>query len=283
MTATATEEDPAYDFTGDYMVFAETQEDVDRVLSEVEDGSLADDETFQARVEDAGGTGFVTGYASPEAATAFLDTVSQETESLGGSAPSEEEKKLLEEAFADFEGAAMSLRFADEGVELKVSAAGLVQEDLSAALSEGDTGITELPATTIAAYGIPVGDDAVAQFLEFAEKFDTEGELEQGISEFESVTGLSVPEDIQTLLGDGFSIAVDDSVDFGGLTSGATTPDQIPAGIRINGRPGRDPRGARAGPRRRRCPSGRGDHRGGRGRPGRRAQPRLRRRARRHR
>ncbi len=230
--------DPAaYDFSGDFMVFAETQEDVDRVLSETEDGSLADDETFQARVEDAGGTGFVTGYAAPEAATAFLDTVSQETDSLGGSAPSEEEKKLLEEAFDDFEGAAMSLRFADEGVELKVSAAGLVQEDLSAALSEGDTGITELPATTIAAYGIPVGDDAVAQFLEFAEKFDTDGQLEQGISEFESVSGLSVPEDVQTLLGDGFSIAVDDSVDFGGLTSGATTPDRIPAGIRIKGDP----------------------------------------------
>ena len=99
-------------------------------------------------VEDAGGTGFVTGYAAPEAATEFLDTLSQETETLAGSGPSEEEKALIEEAFADFEGAAMSLRFADEGVELKVSAAGLVQEDLSAALSEGDTGITELPAST---------------------------------------------------------------------------------------------------------------------------------------
>ena len=175
----------------------------------------------------------------------------------------------------------MSLRFADEGVELKVSAAGLVQEDLSAALSEGDTGITELPATTVAAYGIPVGDDAVAQFLEFAEQFDTDGELEQGITEFESATGLSVPEDLQTLLGDGFSIAVDDSVDFGGLTTGASSPDQIPAGIRITGDPAEirgvleqalDAAGA---------PPGVGDHRGGRGRPGRRAQPRLRQRARR--
>ena len=179
-------EDPAYDFSGDYMVLAETQDDVDTVLSEIDKGTLADDETFQARVEEAGGTGFVTGYASPEAATEFLETVSNETESLGGSGPSEEEKQLLEEAFADFEGAAMSLRFADEGVEFKVAAAGVVQEDLSAALSEGDTGMTELPATTIAAYGIPVGDDAVAQILEFAEKFDTEGELEQGITEFES-------------------------------------------------------------------------------------------------
>lgn len=231
------EEDPAYDFAGDYMVFAENQDDVDRVLSELEDGSLGDDDTFQARVEDAGGNGFVTGYASPEAATAFLDSVSQETESLGGSAPSDEEKKLLEEAFADFEGAAMSLRFADEGVELKVSAAGVVQEDLSAALSEGDTGITELPASTVAAYGIPVGEDAVAQILEFAQKLDTEGELEQGIGEFEAATGLSVPEDLQTLLGDGFTISIDDSVDFAGLTSGASTPDQIPAGIRINGDP----------------------------------------------
>ena len=182
------EDDPVYDFTGDYMVFAETQEDVDRVLSEVDEGTLADDETFQARVEDAGGTGFVTGYAAPEAATEFLDTLSQETETLAGSAPTEEEKALLEEAFDDFDGAAMSLRFADEGVELKVAAAGLVQEDLSAALSEGDTGITELPASTVAAYGIPVGDDAVAQILEFAEQFDTDGELEQGISEFESAT-----------------------------------------------------------------------------------------------
>lgn len=230
-------EDPIYDFSGDYLVFAETQEDVDAVLAGIDEGSLADDETFQARVEEAGGTGFVTGYAAPEAGTAFLQAVSEETETLGGTGPSEEEKQLLEEAFADFEGAAMSLRFADEGVELKVTAAGVVQEDLSAALSEGDTGMTELPATTIAAYGIPVGDNAVAEMLEFFEKFDTEGEFQQGIEEFESASGLSVPEDVQTLLGDGFTISLDDSVDFSGLTSGASGPDQIPAGIRINGDP----------------------------------------------
>lgn len=231
------EEPAVYDFTGDYMVLAETQEDVDLVLSELDDGSLADDETFQARTEEAGGVGFVTGYAAPEAATEFLDSVSAETETLGGSAPSEEEKQLLEEAFADFEGAAMSLRFADEGLELNVTAAGVVQDDLAAALSEGDNGMSELPATTVAAYGIPVGDDAVARMLEFVEKFDTEGELQQGIDEFETATGLSVPEDVQTLLGDGFTISLDDSVDFGGLTTGASTPDQIPAGIRINGDP----------------------------------------------
>jgi hypothetical protein len=97
--------------------------------------------------------------------------------------------------------------------------------------------VTGLPATTIAAYAFPIGDDLVQAYLDFAEKFMDEGELEQGIADFEEETGLSVPEDVQTVLGDGVSFSVDSSVDWSGTFTGTTDPTEFPAGIRIVGDP----------------------------------------------
>jgi hypothetical protein len=250
-------EDPVYAFSGDFMVIAETQDDADRVVDEIDaEGPLADDGTYQDRVDEAGGAGFVTGYAAPEASEAFLEEALSSPDVLAGSSdpltadadnpfaepatesgPTEEQEEMIRDVFADFEGAAMSMRFEDEGLELNATAAGITTDGLSEAFQGGDSGVTELPATTIAAYAIPIGDDLVQAYLDFAEKFMDEDELEQGISEFETETGLSVPEDVQTILGDGIAFSVDSSADWSGTFNGTSDPTEFPAGIRIVGDP----------------------------------------------
>ena len=51
-------------------------------------------------------------------------------------------------------------------------------------------------------------------------------------AEGERATGLELPEDIETLLGDGISVSVDASADLQALTE-SPDPSQVPAGIRI--------------------------------------------------
>jgi hypothetical protein len=46
-----------------------------------------------------------------------------------------------------------------------------------------------------------------------------------------------VPEDVQTILGDGVTASVDSSADWSGLFSGTSDPTAFPAGIRIKGDP----------------------------------------------
>jgi hypothetical protein len=64
-------------------------------------------------------------------------------------------------------------------------------------------------------------------------------EVDSLLSEVESGTGLSLPGDLQTLLGDGVSVAIDDSIDLGAFFggTGGSSPSDLPLGLRINGDP----------------------------------------------
>ena len=59
------------------------------------------------------------------------------------------------------------------------------------------------------------------------------------LAEAEAETGLTLPEDLQTLLGDGLSVAVDSSADLGAMASGSgdVDPADLPVGVRIVGDP----------------------------------------------
>jgi hypothetical protein len=59
------------------------------------------------------------------------------------------------------------------------------------------------------------------------------------LSQIESETGLSLPDDLQALLGDGVAIALDSSFDVRGVfgDGGGSSPSDLPLGVRINGDP----------------------------------------------
>ena len=224
---------------GDFMVVAESADVAEDVVADAEESSLADDETFGARMDDAGEQGIVTGYLAPEAVQLMLD----EAEESSGSAtdldtavtgPMGPQTELLRDYLEEFDGAAMQVRFADEGLEMEMVAAGIEQaEDFEA----GDSGMEDLPGTTAVAYGLSVGPEAVEAMEEAVKGQMSDAEYESEVQRFEQQTGLAFPEDVQTLLGDGLSLALDGSIDFETLgqafAMGQLQDVAVPGGLRI--------------------------------------------------
>ena len=130
----------------------------------------------------------------------------------------------------------MVVRFDDEALEVEMAAGGLPGE----LRTEGDNGMADLPATTAMALGFGVSDTAVQDVLDAFTELSglSEDEVESTLAQAEDGTGLELPEDLQTLLGDGLSVAVDSSADLGAMTSGEDVdPAELPIGVRIVGDP----------------------------------------------
>jgi uncharacterized protein DUF3352 len=250
---------PGVAFTDGWMVLADDHATAQAFIDAASSGSLADDDDFQSRVDDVGGEGFVTGYVSSGAVDAMLDSMTGTsadgsstaagragalTTSAGSDGtdlpmspldPLGQSRAQLEKYFGDFKGAAMSLRFDSGALEVRVRGEGLPG---AASMAGGDSGIEDLPASTAFAYALPVGDTWVSDLVDQMRSSMGADAFDQGVEQFEAQTGLSVPADLQTLLGDGLTVSVDSSIDAQGLASGS--PDAIsalPVGLRINGDP----------------------------------------------
>ncbi len=254
-------EPPGRAFVGDYMVVAETQAVADQAAQDAASAALADDDGFRRWMDEAGDPGIITGYVSKElpgvladeiaasnaddewfgssglnvtgvAATDGSATVPGGQGEVSGGGQAEE----LRKAFADFEGAAAVVRFDDGAVEAEVVAEGMPGQDVT---STGDSGIEQLPASTVVAFGVSLGDGWADRLLEQVRtSVGDEADVDQMLADLESETGLSLPEDAERLLGDGVSLAVDADLDVSALSEGGF-PDLsgLPVGLRINGDP----------------------------------------------
>jgi hypothetical protein len=136
-------------------------------------------------------------------------------------------------AFEEFQGGAMVVRFDDGALELEMAGGGM-PSDVS---GEGGSGLADLPTTTALALGMTFSDTAAEELVDALSEALGEEEAEQAITTAESMTGLSLPEDLQTLLGDGMSVAVDGSIDLESAFGMSGGDPRIPAGARIVGDP----------------------------------------------
>jgi hypothetical protein len=257
----AGEDVPGTAFADDYMVVAETTEIADGIIADAEDGALADDDEFNRWIDAAGGSGIVEAYVSADAPEYLGKTMGFPTaDDLGGL--TDDEATLMSsdmspnmgpdlapglgsnlggtmpdlEAFKDFQGAAMVVRFDDEALEVEMAAGGLPGQ----VETGGDSGLGDLPASTALALGFGVPDDAVQRMFDSLSEMSgmTQAQVDEGLRQAERQTGLDLPDDVQTLLGDGLSIAVDSSVDFGAVVEGSDVdPADLPVGVRIVGDP----------------------------------------------
>ena len=231
-----------FSFMDDYVLISETKKQADRYAADAEEGSLADDENFQKWTEEVGDPGFVTMYASADAPSYALDLqeelMSSSMESSSGQleltadgGPVDEQMKKM---YEDFEGMAGVLRFEDGAAEMEFVAGGL-PAGLPASRDGADNAITSLPASTGAAMSVSLADGWSQDYLDqmLAMLGDDAG-LEDSITQLEAQTGLSLPEDIETLLGDSVSVAVDSGIDFEAATQ---DPTAVPAGIKVLGDP----------------------------------------------
>lgn len=248
-------EDAGTAFVGDYLILAETEKQATQIAADAEKGSLAEADGFRRWVDEAGGQGIVTGYVSADAPAQLVDAAESVRSSsdsatglgddyaglfgdeLGAVSSSDEDEAALEELGAvmeGFEGAAMVVRLDDGAVEVETAMSTLPQQvDGDGA----DSGLVDLPASTVVALGMGVGDGAVGALLDQLAESVGEDKFNEMMAEVEDGSGLSLPEDVEALVGNGFSIAVDASMDPESFAQ--MTPDtlDLPVGLRITGDP----------------------------------------------
>lgn len=238
-------DEAAYDVGDEWVLVGETDDALSGVGSQTEEGTLADDEDFQRWTEEAGDAGFISMYAAPEAGKFLAENAgdlfggaaatgsSEGFTSEGLETPSEvppEVKTALEE----FEGAAVTIRFDDGGVELESAVGGGEQAELMADAPAGGSVVSTLPEDTAVALGFGVPDDLVVRGMERIAS-SSGGELteEQMAQELEANLGVT-PDDLQTLLGDALAVALGPDFDVRTMAN-SSGPESLPVGVKVKG------------------------------------------------
>ena len=243
-----------------YVLLAENDAKAQAAVDAAAEASLVDDATFQRWTEAAGDPGILTMYVAPgaPAALAKLGQVAaadedwlsgrhdEVPEDLVGNLAQDDSPAIpvvpgmgmggeqLQRLTKDFEGMAVVLRFEDGTVEAEFAGGGLPEG--TAPDPGAVTAVGELPATTGAAISIAFPDGWLAKYLDSMDAMSGGMPLDQMLAEAEAQTGLSLPEDAETLLGDSTSIAVDGGIEAGRLIE-SEDPSNLPAGVRVVGDP----------------------------------------------
>ena len=237
---------------GDWAIVAETEEIAQSVVDGTGDGTLADDSTYQDWMGQVGEPGVVSMYASPDVGPLLADLMAAELGAQGASAPSsatesgalttsqEPEPEVPEElvkAFEDFKGAAGTVRFAGSGVEVEFAASVPEGSMMTLPTTEGATVdvVGTLPADTAVAYGAALPEGWAQSLLETLPSYGIPQEqIDQGLAQAEAQTGLSLPEDVETLLGEQFALAFGGSFDLEQLVNSGD-PSGLPLGAKVRG------------------------------------------------
>jgi len=221
--------------SGDYVLLSEKQADADAMATSVQSAALADDEDFTTWMDRTGDSGIITMYAAKEAASIAVDLAGQTDRDSGdlepGSGGSRRGKQVAA-ALRGFEGAAGVVRFNDGAVEAEFSSKGL-SRGMGGADGEQGPDVATLPGTTAAVLSVALQDGWLDEGMETFRSMMGE-DFDASLARAEQQTGLKLPEDVETLLGDGVSISVDSSLDVEGLKR-SPDPRKVPAGIRITG------------------------------------------------
>lgn len=205
-------------FVSDYAVIAETQDLADGFAAAAEEAPLADDAGYQADMDALDGEGIVSGWLDVDALVE--DTLT------------DEEKASAEAAgLGQTESVAMALSAGSDSLELALAANG---DTLPA--DAGPTSFGDLPASTMFGFGFTGGADAVQKFWDQAQESmgdSGSSDLDQFAAMVQAQTGFVLPDDVKTLLGDDFALALD-SEGFDVAASGQPDPASIRLGLRTS-------------------------------------------------
>ncbi len=198
------EDEPAgLAFVGEYALLAETQVAADDYAAAAEESPLSEDEAFGADMEALDGEGIASFWVDLDAVVAYTQESEPETAAV------------LEALGYDEVGSiSAAIRAQSDALELVAATTG---EAFAVGSDEPAGDVQALPESTLMALGFTGGGDAVDkswdQLLELEgsglmSEFGP-GTIEEFAAQIEAQTGLVVPDDIGTLLGDEFTLAVD--------------------------------------------------------------------------
>lgn len=226
------------------------------VISQTKAGTLADDANFKAWTAKAGGGGFATAYAAPSVADVLgkvfdslksgnnpfsqgfkaglaqsdnVNPFSSICPATAGAAGFTAEMKTV---LKTFQGAAVNVRARNGGVEVE-GALGMTSTFGNASWP-ANSDLGNLPADTAAAIsiGLPQNfwDQIMNSFAKFCGPDFNRAKLESTIAK---ATGISVPGDLNALLGKGLTLALGGGVDVTSIHG----PSDLPAALLLNGDP----------------------------------------------
>lgn len=223
---------------GDWMVLAETKEIAQQVVDAADGSSLAADASYEKWTGEAGDDGFMSFYVS-QAAAQYLDDAAGMGAMYGGMSTTNEEEvpEELQQMIDEFDGAAATVRFDEGSVEIEYAMSDY-QKDLTKFVGSktGVDMVAGLPADTVAAFGFSLDKGWGQAMIDYAKDTLSSGDgtdIDDEIAQFEDETGLAVPEDIETLLGEGVTVSLGSGIDPDAIANGG--PGEVPAGIRIKG------------------------------------------------
>lgn len=239
-------EEGGWSIEGDWAVVAETDEIAQQVTDAAAEGTLADDAEYQEWMQATGDPGVVTMYAAPEAGPFLAQLMTEQMmgASSGGAATgaaepavatvSPEVPEELEKSLEDFPGAAATVRFNDGAVELEV-VGGATRSPVFDTGAEGVDVVTSLPDDTAVAFGLAFAD-GWGQRLADQMSSMSGGQMtgDDILAQAEQMTGLSLPEDLETLLGDSMAIALSSDFTVEDAMNSADGSD-VPVGIKVQG------------------------------------------------
>jgi hypothetical protein len=224
---------------GDWMVVAETEEIAQQVVDAADDGSLAGDAGFEKWTGEAGDDGFMSVYVA-KAAAQYLDDAAGMGSMFGGMPSTygnDEVPPELQQIIDDFDGAAATVRFDDGAVEVEYAMSNYQQGMTEFMESEEGVDMAAgLPADTVAAMGFSLKKgwgDAVLDYVRKTMSSSDGSDIDEQVAQLERETGLAIPEDIETLLGEGVTVSLGSGIDPDAITNGG--PGEIPVGMRIKG------------------------------------------------
>ncbi len=217
----------AFAFSDDYVVIAESQEVADGVVSGSADASLADDDGHAQDMERMGDTGIISYWAD-------LPAVAEAAEEIGG----DQLGTGLAEMGMGFGGTGLggtetafgAVRAGSDNIELAAYTSG------DPLFENAESPVTELPETTLATFSVSGLGERVPDLWDRLREYSGEssGTFDRDVAAFERETGLQLPADLATLLGDNVTVALDSD----GLTPSAVEsgePGAFNAGVRFSG------------------------------------------------
>lgn len=238
-------EDGAWAVEGDWLVAGESQEVVDAVTADAGESSLADDGDFTRWTDEAGDDGIMSFYVAGSAteyigdlgSPSLLDPMGVDPMALGETS-SEEPSDELESMLEDFEGMAATVRFDDGALEVEYAMSDYQPELTKYFTSEAGVDLVEgLPEDTVAAFGLGFEEGWMRGMMDYLASVAPEGgmDVDELLAEAEAETGLSLPEDVETLMGEGVAVAVGPGISPDAIANGG--PGEMPLGIKIKGDP----------------------------------------------
>lgn len=229
--AAAQDDEPfGYYLDGDYVVLA-PEAQVDQVKAAAEQGTLDGLETYTSDMDELGDAGIASYWVDAAKAGAFSGTALAGVEDMG--APGTIADQLTEEQQALLAGRSVgALRLSADAVEIHGLSMG--NEAMAMPTDDGAGLVLDLPADTVAAFSFENGADWVQAVWDFYGKIDAD--MVQGFADEAAQSGITLPGDLQTILGDSMVLSVGpglvDAVNAMSQTEAVNLP-QLPVAYRV--------------------------------------------------